>query len=1169
MVGNGWFSSVPGSKDRSNTYGPEVSLPTDNRSPRPARETAVGNSGPSDRRMSAPAYAAPVENKHRIRVKGFATATGSLGRRGPPPPYSLVAHRAQSLGGGRSPHDDHVPAAKRASSVDGSAGARSREAPIPIPPPSVSPSTSEAVSVALGRPPSSDSISPSAEVVSITSEGVPRHRISPPTTEVVASIWAPPDDVANDQSSKSPTEERSVRDPLERERENAQQGGEVVSLGGGEQSSPQPIREHDVGVERSEKSGSSAEAMSGPPAADDTYRSAEDGGVDTEDQRLRDSKVEEILGSDLEAKSESAVVVEAAAAAAATAAAADGTPFASSSSSVSISARERSPPAADHRGDDTGEPDSIAPQQNDEVSADVDAQDVVVEQQDCETLSEKEGASDSVVEALSGSTAVAEAAKVATTGSGPTDGEDLQPLPTEEGAEEAGEPESHSPVAAELEEEDSVKPAAGTEQRDEVGAGAQDGVPLSLSLDGEEARVEEVRVGLTVSASPPIGDGVDNNEVLAGPSPTEEKSPNGLLELLSRPASKGAMSPQTRHSSPVAPPRASSPSVLPGEFANGFSRSSVSSPQGLAVNGGSPRASRRLSPRPRPPGSPGPALSPTSLPPNQRPSVLPEVPLEETDTVSSPDSSHIDEAATPLSGADKSPTTAREGMAGQQNGKQAEPSSKVSSFVPLVDFSPKMKPPSPNCPGPRRTETATYYQRRFGKSRRGNSLPPASATYVGRPAGFSVHVLVASAPTAADLAAPTNSPVRQGSMTVPASLALKAARAERALRRVSEDGDSWSFYSFEERERVGSALRAGDVVLLTPGRYEARAWGLQHLLSSVEIIGAGSAKACVLYNIMSPVPGQQPDPCSNNSQAEHYLIGIMGDAGAPSTATAATTGNRGGEDDDDSDSGWEDGAFGRAKVAVETSDSAVSGAVRARGRRAVRVRLANLTLEQGSGYRGAVYQLGRESHLELDGCLVRCSQGGVNVDQGTCFICDCVVKGSEGFGVHIGGEGAVEHCAIRNCGTGGGFRRRARTVSSSSSLLSASGKGFGSVFDSVDTACHDGNDGDDANDGNDADDGTNVNQAGMPAISFLQSSRMRARFNVIINNAGHAVQCRDSPLPGGDDKRAMLARRAEVEAEEVKSVTVLMADGHILRCSTPLSRTPFARHGTFASSLSR
>lgn len=1195
MVGTGWFSSLPSSKDRSNTCGPGV-FPTDNRSPPPARETPVGDSGLSDRRMSAPAYAAAAENKHRIRVKGFATATGGLGKRGPPPPYALVAHRAQSVGGGRSPHDDYLSAVKRASSVDGLGGARAQGAPVPIPPPSISPITAELVSAAIGKSPSNDSISPSAEVVSVTSEGVPRNRIGPSTTEVIASGCAPQNDLASAQGSQSPTNEGSIRDPVECEPENVQQGGEVVSQGAGEQSSLQQAQEHDIGVEGREKSSASAEAMSDPsatatatvttvttaetaatgknapislpisvggqdftlgtaddradaaamPRPSDTHRNAEvssDVDVDTEDQQWRDSKMEGILGSDLGAQSGSAMVVleEAAAAAA-------GTPLALSSPSVSTCAQDRPPPTADHCAHDTGIPNSNNSQQDDEVSVNVNAQDVVVEQQDRETLSEKGEGSDDILLALTGSAVVVEAAQTATTGSISTDSQDLRPLSTEGGPEETGEPESHSPVAAgELKEENSVEPAAGIEQHGGVGAGAQEAVPPSPSLDIKEARVEEVRAGLTVTAPPPSGDGVDNNEVLAGPSPTEEESSNGLLELLSRPALKGPTSPQTRHSLPVAPPRASSPSVLPGEFVNGLSRSSMSSPQGLAINGSSPRALRRLSPRPRPPGSPGPALSPTSLPPNQRPSVLPEVPLEETDTVSSPDSSHRDEVVTPLNDAEKSPTTAQKGKAGQEDGEQAEPSNDVSTFVPVVDFSPKMKPPSPNCPGPRRTETATYYQRRFGKNRRGSSLPPASATYIGRPAGFSVHVLVASAPTAVDLAAPTNSPVRHGSTTVPASLTLKTARAERALRKVSEDGESWLFYSFEERERLGNALRAGDVILLTPGRYEARAWGLQHLLSSVEIIGAGSAKTCVLYNIMSPTPGQQPDPCLNISQAEHYLIGIMGDAGAPSTAAANTGDKGGGEGDDDSDSGWEDGAFGPAEVAVETSDSAVSGAVRGRGkcRRAVRVRLANLTLEQGSGYRGAVYQLGRESHLELDGCLVRCSQGGVNVDQGTCFICDCVVKGSEGFGVHIGGEGAVEHCSIRNCGTGGSSHRRARAVSSSSSLCSASGKGFGSVFDSVETTGHDGDDCDDA------DDGTNVNRAqGMPAISFLQSSRMRARFNVIVNNAGHAVQCRDSPLPGGDDKRAMLVRRAEVEAEEVKAVFTRLFGKYLSRYST-------------------
>lgn len=500
--------------------------------------------------------------------------------------------------------------------------------------------------------------------------------------------------------------------------------------------------------------------------------------------------------------------------------------------------------------------------------------------------------------------------------------------------------------------------------------------------------------------------------------------------------------------------------------------------------------------------------------------MLPDV--QEIDTASSPSSSHGDGTTTTSNATDK--------VSDRAEWKRAKTRAispvRASPFVPVVEFSPEKKPPTPHCPGPRRTDTATFYQRRLGRTR-DSGLPPASTTYLGRPAGFSVHVLVASAPTDADLLAPPDSPVRgdykdamRGSMTV-VPPALKAARAERALRHAGGHHQPWVYYSSEERNRVANALRPGDVILLTPGRYEARSWGLQHLLSSVEIIGAGSAKACVVYNEPSPTG---PGPCTSHPQAEHYLIGIMGDAAAYGSSNNINGARLLSEEmkywnsevDDDSDSGWEDGALGAAAAA--SNGNPILGINH--GRRAVRVRLANLTLEQGSGYRGVVYQLGRESHLELDGCVVRCSQSGVNVDQGTCLICDCTIEGSEVFGVHIGGEGAVEHCCIRDCGRGGGLTGRPRRVSVSPIRTTERVVSAAAVVD------HDDND--------DADDGTNVNRAvGMPAVSFLQSSRVRARFNVIRENAGHAVQCRDAPLPGGEDKRAMRVRRAQVEAEEV------------------------------------
>lgn len=458
-------------------------------------------------------------------------------------------------------------------------------------------------------------------------------------------------------------------------------------------------------------------------------------------------------------------------------------------------------------------------------------------------------------------------------------------------------------------------------------------------------------------------------------------------------------------------------------------------------------------------------------------------------------------------------------------GESARVSSPITPpFVPLIELSPQIKPPTPHTPGPRRTETAMLYQRRLDKPGIGG-LPPSSKAYIGRPPGFCVHVLVASALTAADLAVPSRegSPVSDDGNDDQASAgsippALKTARWEKAhqskTRKDRNKSKPWMFYSFDERGRVAGALQPGDVVLLTPGRYEARAWGLQHLVSSVEIIGVGgNAAGCVVYN--DPYPSCASSSSFSPNRGEHYLIGVMGvAAGGHDNGGVAPKVNGKDSIDDDSDSGWEDGAFGSAG----SVRSSFSG-------RAVRVRLANLTLEQGSGYRGAVYQLGHESHLELDGCEVHCVQGGVNVDQGTCLICDSKIWGSEVFGVHIGGEGAVEHCSIRDCGRGGGGSKPL-------SGFSSAGKGGIGTIDERSGIWE-------------YDDGTNVNRVGgMPAVSVLQSSRVRVRFNVIQENAGHSLQCRDAPLPGGDEKYAMLARRAEAEAEEVSRDVVKLVRVH-------------------------
>lgn len=452
------------------------------------------------------------------------------------------------------------------------------------------------------------------------------------------------------------------------------------------------------------------------------------------------------------------------------------------------------------------------------------------------------------------------------------------------------------------------------------------------------------------------------------------------------------------------------------------------------------RGSRRTPPRPRPPGSPGPAApsddpsSEVSSAPREKIAIAKAVcddgvtapsSAKSTSGTASPwvrSASCLPSAPTPIRG-----TTVV--------GAVCSPSS-PPAFVPIVEMSPTAKAPTPHSPGPRVTETAAFYQRR-STAPRTFSLPPPSRAYLGRPAGFSVHVLVAAAPCAADL--PT---------TIPMPEKTRASNGGREDPRRT-------YYSFADRRRVAQALRPGDVVLLTPGMYEARSWGLQKLISSIEIIGAGDARACVLYN--DPAKFLTP-------HGEHYLVGIMG-----------------------------------------------GGSVGDGSSRIVRVRFANLTLEQGCGHRGAIYQLGHESHLELDGCDVRCSQGGVNVDQGTCLICDTTISGSEVFGVHIGGDGAVEHCAISGCGTGEG--RGDEGI----------GGGDGGSFSRG------------AKDFDFEDDGTDVNRmAGMPAISVLQRSRARVRFNIIHDNIGHSLQFRDAPLPRGNDKRAILERQVEAEVEKVR-----------------------------------
>ncbi|CAM9149168.1 unnamed protein product [Pylaiella littoralis] len=495
--------------------------------------------------------------------------------------------------------------------------------------------------------------------------------------------------------------------------------------------------------------------------------------------------------------------------------------------------------------------------------------------------------------------------------------------------------------------------------------------------------------------------------------------------------------------------------------------------KGIAAGALAWNGERKTSPRPRPPHSPGPAaLSQSSSQCSQKQSAVAE--SEDKGSKKTPPGSVAATFGRRMTSASPpSRTPSWRSLSSESGRASARPETvhlRSPPFVPAVELSPQGKTSLSSAPpGRRPTETAVFYRKRSGAPAGDVAgLPPSSETYLGRPEGFSAHVLVASAPTAADLA-----PSRKESSPGVTG---------------GEDGCPMLYYSFDDRGRVAESLQPGDVVLVTPGRYEARAWGLQRLTSSVEIIGAGNAGDCVLYN--KPAASHSGSP-----EGEHYLVGVMGGALGTGVGDEESVPEVRGKDDidDDSDSGFEDGAFG-----------VMAGSIGSFTQKPVRVRLANLTLEQGAGYRGAVYQLGGESHLEVDGCTILCSQGGVNVDQGTCVICDSTISGSQGFGVHIGGEGTVEHCLIRRCGQGGG---------------GGGGQEASSPTAGVCTEAED--------------DGTDVNRVrGMPAVSVLQSSRVRVRFNVIRENAGHSLQYRDAPLPGGDGKYAMLARRAEAEAEE-------------------------------------
>ncbi|CAM9910409.1 unnamed protein product, partial [Discosporangium mesarthrocarpum] len=74
----------------------------------------------------------------------------------------------------------------------------------------------------------------------------------------------------------------------------------------------------------------------------------------------------------------------------------------------------------------------------------------------------------------------------------------------------------------------------------------------------------------------------------------------------------------------------------------------------------------------------------------------------------------------------------------------------VPPFLPAVKSSPHL-PPTPDLPGPRMTHTAAFYAQSPAPI---GCLPPPTATYVGRPKGFTVHVLVASAMSLVDLDSP-------------------------------------------------------------------------------------------------------------------------------------------------------------------------------------------------------------------------------------------------------------------------------------------------------------------------------------------------------------------------------------------------------------------------------
>ncbi|CAN0089942.1 unnamed protein product, partial [Ectocarpus fasciculatus] len=1073
-------------------------------------ERRRSGSGPV-RRESAPLYPAALEKTKRLAARKDASLAADATRRGPPPPYSSVAHRADSARKpppSTSPKDDKPAAAAPPRRSSSTADVRqTTRIPPPLPP---------RPSVSLGENPRGSSLSPGLAAGG-TSTG------SPPQV-------APENKGGGGQPAgeHEPKAGKGVEAPRESEVENEKpQGWRSGGGGGAEIDALEVPKEGEGGGTQAAREGEEEEDTEGteeptpePRAGDDAQARDADGAPEwvVPPSVTKDRSQDSAAGSPRAREDDNAAPVQPAL----TKGAAQ--ELSQDPSAGSVLGREgdtalsKDSAAVSSRDSAAGSPrareESVVPVQPvltkgsvHELSQDSAAGSVLGREGDA-TLA-KDSAAGSSRDSAAGSPRPREEDDVVRVQRGLTKGSEHNfsqdslagsVLGREGGTAATGSSRDSAAGSPPPQEEDNLVPARPAMAKGSAGTVSQDSAAGSSSGQEGDAAVVPRRPSLAPCSVDSL-----SQDSAAGSTTAQENHQAPALPLPMGPPPPIQTSSKTGASGLVdtgvfdsCPPSTGVSSPEPGSHRSlsvGTAPQFLSMPLMLAAREKASAAvaawqkDRRSSPRPRPPVSPGPAALSQSSPLKsafrfRKPSAASE---HDEGPERTPPSS-----ATFGAGAGRklsAPPLSRTFSALSSAASHASPGSARTSatmrppFVPAIELSPRASlPASSHAPGPRTTDTATFYRERTDAAAAAAAgdvglLPPASKAYFGRPSGFSVHVLVASALSAADLASPPSQQQQQ----------------QQQHLEGGGNNNPRLYYSFEDRGRVAEALRPGDVVLVTPGRYEARAWGLQRLVSSVEIVGAGDAGDCVLYN----------EPASSGPAGEHYLVGVMGgalgSAGGGGASVPEVKGKDVVADDDDSDSGFEDGALGNANSSVHS----FSG-------RAVRVRLANLTLEQGSGYRGAVYQLGRESHLEMDGCTVVGSKGGVNIDQGTCIICDSWISGSEVFGVHIGGEGAVEHCSISGCGGGG-----------------RGGGGGGGKYLSSSTV------GNAEDEDDEDDDGTDVNRVGgMPAISILQSSRVRVRFNVIRDNAGHTLQCRDAPLPGGDGKYALLARRAEAEAEE-------------------------------------